>query len=184
MNLLEQSKKWHAEADDLLEKSDLIGTMSKFGQVFNSGSYAYDLMLGPDIDFLMVCESPEISAKNLLMSLIGQRYWNGYKFYDWENFRSPKHPDYPRAYYVGTKVTFSEHRWQTDIWLVNKYPKDIDDSWITEGSKGHKKEIILALKEARNNSDFNASSFDIYDAVINKNINTTEEFKRWLIRNT
>ena len=115
--------------------------------------------------------------KNLINTLIKQRYWNGYKFYDWENFDMPKHPNYPKAYYVGTKVTFNEHRWKTDIWIVEKFPSNIDNSWIEEKAKGDKKLKILEFKKVRDASNLGVSSYDIYDAVINKNINSFKDLK-------
>lgn len=175
MDLTKQSKQWHSEADDLLGKSKLIEILEEFGEVHLSGSYKYDLMLGPDIDLLIVCQNPETAAKNLHSKLIDQRFWNGYLFYDWGNFRSPKHPEYPKAYYVGAKVTHNKHRWKVDIWLVDKYPENIDDSWIINTS-AENKSIILKLKEARNNGEIVASSYDIYDAVINKGEKSAKSF--------
>jgi hypothetical protein len=180
MNLIEQSKQWHEEAEELISRSKLLENLNNSGKAYFSGSYKYDLMLGADIDFLLVCENPETTARNLLDSLIEQRFWNGYKFYDWDNFRSPKHPDYPKAYYVGTKRTYNKHRWNIDIWIVDKYPVNIDEDWIVKNANGVKKQVILEIKNARNNGKFFSSSYDIYDAVINKNINTVEEFKNLL----
>jgi hypothetical protein len=182
MNLFEQSKQWHIEAKELIDKSKLLEILNNLGKVHFSGSYKYDLMLGPDIDLLLICQNPELTAKKLINTLIEQRFWNGYKFYDWDNFRSPKHPTYPKAYYVGLKGTHNEHRWKIDIWLVDKFPENIDDSWIIENLDRIKKKTILKLKNARNNSEFDSSSYDIYDAVINKNINSVGEFKNLLLQ--
>jgi len=170
MDLLQQSKQWHKEADDLITKSKLLNILESLGEVHFTGSYKYDLMLGPDIDVLLVSQNPENAAQNLLDTLIKQRYWNGYKFYDWENFDMPKHPEYPKAYYVGTKITFNEHRWKTDIWIVEKFPSNIDNSWIEEKAKGDKKLRILEFKKERDEYNPSISSYDIYDAVINNNI--------------
>ena len=178
MNLIEQSKQWHNEAEDLIANSKLLEILKSFGEVYFTGSYKYDLMLGPDIDFLLVCQDPETAAQNLINKLIKQRYWNGYKFYDWEHFDMPKHPDYPKAYYVGTKVTYNEHRWKTDIWIVNKFPSNIDNSWIEEKAKGDKKLKILEFKKERDDNNSSVSSYDIYDAVINKNIKSFEDLKK------
>lgn len=178
MDLLDESKKWKDEANILLVDSKLLEILKSCGEMYFSGSYKYDLMLGPDIDFLLVCNNPELSAQNLHKELIEQRFWNGYKFYDWDHFRSPKHPEYPKAYYVGTKATYKEHRWKTDIWLVDKFPENIDDSWIKDNAKGDKKLKILEFKKIRNDNNLNISSYGIYDAVINKNVSSFEDLKK------
>lgn len=181
MNLLDESKWWKNEADGLLADSRLLDILKSYGKTYFSGSYKYDLMLGPDIDFLLVCNTPEISAQNLHKELIKQRFWNGYKFYDWDHFHSPKHLEYPQAYYVGTKVTYKENRWKTDIWIVNKFPQNIDDSWIIDNAKDDKKLTILEFKKARNENNINISSYDIYDAVINKNVRSFEDLKKQIL---
>jgi len=178
MDLLDESKRWRGEADSLLTDSKLLEILKSLGKVCFTGSYEYDLMLGPDIDFLLVNQDPEATAINLLDRLIDQRFWNGYKFYDWKNFEMPKHPDYPKAFYVGTKRTYNEHRWKTDIWIVDKFPENIDNDWIKEGVEGDNKLKILDFKKIRNDNNLSISSYEIYDAVINKNVSSFEDLKK------
>jgi hypothetical protein len=169
--LKQASNKWKQNAGSLLEDSSLMSLLEKQGKVMPTGAFAYNLMLSPDIDLYMVCEEPEKTALNILHSLIEQRYWNGYLFYDWVKFRSEAHETFPKAYYVGLNTTYKEARWKADIWVVKQEAYDkMDESWIVKKLNNENKELILQLKNERNSQRPNLSSYEIYDAVLNKGL--------------
>ena len=90
------------EASALLKKSELIELLSRFGKIHFTGSYAYDLMLNPDIDIYLETKDPtRETVKKILNAFIDQDAWNGYMFYDWKKFRRPQ---FPKSHYIGLKA--------------------------------------------------------------------------------
>ncbi|MFA4955310.1 MAG: nucleotidyltransferase domain-containing protein [Patescibacteria group bacterium] len=149
------------EASALLKKSELIELLSRFGKIHFTGSYAYNLMLNPDIDIYLETKNPtRETVKKILDALIDQDAWNGYMFYDWKKFRRPQ---FPKSYYIGLKIDWLEKRWKVDIWLFNQIPKKLlalEKRLQTSGGETHLK--ILKQKERRNKTRSDKSSFEIY----------------------
>src|SRR5665213_1435819 len=147
---------WREEADKVFADSNLFGVLNTFGDAVTTGSYGYGLMLAPDIDLYLIVDKPSKDiATKLLNVLIDQGYWNGYLFYDWVNFKSKVHESFPKAFYIGLKTTRSELRWKVDVWVVSQEQYDkLDLTWITEKLDDKNKQIILSIKEARNNKQF------------------------------
>ena len=54
-DILEFSQKTKSDAMALLDQTDLIKILSKFGKVTIGGSYKYDLKWGADIDITVIC---------------------------------------------------------------------------------------------------------------------------------
>jgi len=186
IGLLTQSRMWHEEADKLLKYSHIYSLLSRIGEAKITGSYDYNLMLGPDIDiYVIVSESKaKTAALDALNHLIQQNFWNGYLYYDFVKHSSKNHPDFPKAYYVGVKSDFSGIRWKVDIWFGNEDTLSINNNWIKDSLNDDAKQIILDLKAFRNDGEIKASSYDIYLAVLKDNVKGVEDFKNWVKNKT
>ena len=181
-SLLALSAQWKREADKLLRESQLSSILAKFGELQHTGSYVYDVMLGADIDIYVTASIGEAKSVALaaLHTLIEQNYWNGYLFYDFAAHTSSYHPEFPKVYYVGVKSDFSGHRWKVDVWFgEHETLNSEDNTWIKDAMTDTGKEVILEIKQARNDGLLDASSHAIYTAVLKDNVMSPEQFLAW-----
>lgn len=182
-DLLAQSKEQKAQAKKLLTESQLIQQLQQFGDVGYSGSYAYNLMLNPDIDLhLVLKEYSKDTASKVLNTLMEQDWWNSYTFADWtqDRFRLPQWQWLPKGYYLNVRADFGGARWKVDIWLLDKdrYKGDYLAEKMSKVTEDERL-AILRIKEARESKRVNTGSYDIYSAVIDSGIRTPEDFIGW-----
>lgn len=180
-DLLEQAKAWRQEADALLAESGLPQVLERVGTVQYTGSYDYDVLLGPDVDIYVLVPDAQAkeSARTALDTLIEQNYWNGYLYYDFAVHPSVHHPGFPESYYVGVKGDFRGHRWKVDIWFG---PSDVlyaNNAWIKPLLADENRPVILALKHARNEGELHAESHEIYTAVLKDGVRDAAGFLTW-----
>lgn len=181
--ILAESTSWRDDGEALLAETKLEFILTKYGEVIETGSFVYDLMLDGDIDIYVVTTSPSKKlATTILTDLIDNSSLNGYMLFDWVNFRR----DYFQVgYYVGAKTDYRDRRWNIDIWLVNEFPashKDYND-WLIANLNPENREIILEIKKARRDNKWDADGKTIYDAVIIDGVKTVEEFANGHIKN-
>jgi len=168
-DLINLSKTRRIEADQLLEKSELIPLLKQFGEVVITGSYKHDLMLTPDLDLYVITPNDTFkTAAEINSKMVQQQKWNGYMLFDWHQFRKPYFPD---SYYVGAQTPFAGNVWRADIWVLNELTQNIVDfnKWITENFKEEHRIPILKIKNERDLQKSMTSSYDIYKAVIENN---------------
>jgi hypothetical protein len=166
INLLKLSNSFHADADVLLKKTELVKKLSKYGEVSVSGSYDLDLMMDGDIDLFII--NKKINKQKsiyILNDLISQNDFNGYLYYDWTK---RKHEGFPKGYYIGLKTDFKERKWKVDIWLVKEIYKPTEKimNLIKSNLNEKNKKIILDLKYTAKTNNSNLRSSDIYKKVI------------------
>ena len=181
-NLLALAARWKHEADDLLRDSHLDAILAECGELQYTGSYAYDVMLGADIDIYVIQPSDKAKDTALvaLHKLIEQNYWNGYLYYDFAAHSSSYHPEFPAAYYLGVKGDFGGHRWKVDVWFGEREMlNNENNAWIKDAMTDAHRETILRLKLARDEGIVQASSHAMYDAVIRHGIKTVDQFTAW-----
>lgn len=166
-NLESQASKMKEAGISLMTKSGLFELLGRFGRVHATGSFAYNLMLDPDIDIYLELQDPSReSAKAILNALIDQGFWNGYKFFDWKKFRRPQ---FPKGYYLGLKTDWKGKRWKIDIWLFKKIPKKffrLEKNLLVIDEKTRLK--ILKQKEFRNMNHTKKSSYEIYEEILGR----------------
>lgn len=159
------SKQIKGEADLLLEKTNLLFLLSKYGKVFIRGSYELDLMVDGDIDIYIVAKKfNKDLAINLLNKLIERNDFRGYMFYDFVNRRKK---GFPKGYYIGLKTKIALRKWKVDIWLI-KSMDNISDKFmkkITNNLSEEKRNIILHLKKTIKEKRIELPSYVIYEAV-------------------
>lgn len=169
------------EATKLLDESDIVNILEKYGKVYFSGSYDLDLMYKKDIDIGIVNDSLTVSEFTKL----------GKELIDKLNS--------PSVYYRNTRITPVKNRpenslywgiktgdWFIDIWAMSKKVQSRSDAYIRDIKNklkpAHKK-IILQLKADLLEEKTYGKLFgsrELYDAVLNKKVKTVEEFKEYL----
>lgn len=174
-DLLAESSNWKKEADKVLIGSDLLKILKRYGESEFTGSYAYDLMTCSDVDiFLALNDLTRANVKAIVDALIDQGFWNRIKY---ANFLEFPHAKYNNAFYIGLKADINKITWKIDIWIVSKDSvTGFRDNWILDKINEESKLTILTLKKAKKK---NESSYDIYDAVLNHQIKTYDDFTKW-----
>jgi hypothetical protein len=179
--ILKKSQSIKKEAKELLIKDKVLETLENFGQVKFTGSYELDLMFKKDIDISLVNESITVEEFSQL----------GKELIDKLNT--------PSVYYRNTRITPVEHRpenalywgiktgeWWIDIWAMNESVYKRAESYISEiKSKLNQQNriIILQLKNellSLNLYGNKISSRELYDAVLNNNVNSVQSFEKYL----
>lgn len=174
VDLIAQADRLHEQATALLEESDLIATLGRFGAVQPTGSFRHRLMLQPDIDlYLINSDAGRRHAKEVLNHLIDQSWWNSYHFGDWVSFR---HLQLPEGYYLGLKHTFLELRWKVDIWDLPRIPEQVAafGEELDAHLRAAGRQPILDLKRFRDTVHLPVSSKQIYDWVLAGTVHSRE----------
>lgn len=167
--LVNQSKQFKKEADQLLQESGIIPVLEQYGQVQFTGSYEYDLMLSGDIDIYVI--NPKVT-KNLavkaLNEFIGQGFFKGYLFYDFEKYDLDD--SRIKGYYIGLKIPWQDRKWKIDIWFTKGEPKR--DRVLRKRMArltGKERLQILKLKQFRDKQELNIDSYTIYQVALEPN---------------
>jgi hypothetical protein len=172
--LLKLSKKYKRQADNLLQKTQLLKFLQKYGQIQIIGSYAYDLMLSGDIDIHIV--NPKFTKKKvikILNELLNQKQFYAQLFYD---FIRRRRPGFPRGYYIGLKTLFGGNKWKIDLWFINKPSKK---AFIPSAKQINQHRLtILKLKQQALNNNLKIHSTAIYKAVIQQGIKDIKYFQK------
>lgn len=83
--MIELAREWKERADGLLAQSKLVDLLERYGEVHFSGSYAYDVMMSPDVDIHLVLPAfTREHAVRVLLSLVEQGWWATTTFADRE----------------------------------------------------------------------------------------------------
>lgn len=166
LDLIKISKSLHLDADSLLKKSNLINKLSKYGEVFISGSYKLDLMIDGDIDIFIINRNiNKEKSVGILNDLIVDGYFNGYFYYDW---MKRQRTGFPRGYYIGLKTNFKDIKWKVDIWLIKDIYKPAEKlmKFVQANLNEKNKKLILDLKYKAKNKNLNLRSSEIYLKVL------------------
>lgn len=173
-NILQQ------QASEVLNQTDLINILSKYGKVKMVGSVALGLMTWPDIDIDL--ESiDEVNDKDyfeIVQYIFGQKFIKQLILID---NRSSFEKNRPKSMYIGAIYDFEGVDWKIDIRYLNPSSaraenelKQIKSRLTSENTKA-----ILEIKTAfHNHPEYRKkfSGYDIYDAVLDRGISTVEEF--------
>jgi hypothetical protein len=167
-DILEFSKKTKTDAVALLDQTNLINILKKYGYVIVEGSYKYDLMWGADIDITVLCQNTRKSSIDALNSVIEAKMAQKYEYGDFVTFKRNKRPE---SYILNLRMPFNDRKWEIEIWFFNKESNDhkvVDDLIKTKLNEKNRL-VILKMKEKRERSDLSKhslSSFDIYKKIL------------------
>lgn len=181
--LIDVSSKLKNDADTLLQQTGLIEDLKRFGEVHLTGAYAGNVMMHGDIDITVIRDTAYSSDEvlDILKFLYKKGKFRSYFIKgDWDDDR--KGNEFPHGHYIGMKQRLNDEKWKIDVWFADrkeyedrkKNLLDIASSTLTD----EQRELILEIKEYRNDNKLNISGQEIYEAVINKGIKNLEEFKK------
>ena len=166
----------HRRADALLAESHVLPVLRKYEKVGLGGSYSLGLMTHGDIDLHVW--NPKMAEQRVLQALLGiirLRYFRGHLYYD---FTKHRHRGFPKGWYIGLKKRLHGEKWMVDVWLT-KTPRQTHAQLPTP-FKRKTRLTILKLKTIRDTTQTKISSWDIYQAVLNRNVRTWEQLTQSL----
>lgn len=195
LNQLEKQRQ--KESDWVLQKLNLIPILQKYGQVKIAGAKALGLMIAKDIDISVIVKKVkyadwlELVSKLMLTPYMRNISAIDYYNYDEQNNYDPKNGQKYSLYIGINNIKGPENdkynTWNCQIHLID--PAKFDESKITkvlDKLSTEKRLIILRLKHWANqvnqklmlitNGNFKIYSPLIYEAVLEKNINTIPDF--------
>ena len=173
------SGKVKKEAEKLLETTNLLDVLSKYGQVIVNGSFKYDLMWGPDIDVIVICKDTRKTSLDALKKVIDLRLFQKYEYGDFEKFKRKNRPE---SYIINMVLPFEGQKWEIETWFFEEKPKSQEetDELIKNKLNKENKKIILEIKKKReeeNVTKHKISSIDIYKAVLINDVKNYDELK-------
>ncbi|HRO65408.1 MAG TPA: hypothetical protein PKU78_04265 [Candidatus Dojkabacteria bacterium] len=173
INLNNQLK---SEIDAILIKYSLIELLASYGKVLVTGSYSYDLMAWRDYD--LVIELNDYTTENVykLVEEIGVKL-NPDKLRILNNLNKTE-TNRPQGVWLGVYI----ENWKIDIWLMNSenFKKEVQNSQkLKEKLKDVDRETLISIKsELSKDPDYHVkfSSVDLYEAYLDGNVRTVQEF--------
>ncbi len=166
-DLEEYSKNIKKQAEALLQSTNLLDILKKFGDVHLIGSYVLDVMYGPDIDIVVETKNIRKSSLDALQEIIEKQLFRKVEYGDFVKFPMEKRP---RGYILVLKAIVEKINWEIEIWFLNDVSKELNyykflESKITEQNRIK----ILRAKNLRNTSKINKhslSSYEIYEQIL------------------
>lgn len=145
------------------------------------GSFEYDLMVDRDLDFGVAVKeiTPEIRAK--ISSTFALQSWAySVNMTDRVNFEPLSNLGAPRGLYLGLTIPFPKVRWNIDVWFIvgDDLPEDKMGQIISNATQ-NQKDIIVQIKYElmkRGKKEKGITSAEVYKAVLDKDVKTTEGF--------
>ena len=167
-DILEFSKKTKSDAVALLSRTNLISILEKYGDVIVGGSFNYDLMWGPDIDIMVICQNTRKSSLEALNQVIEAKLAQKYEYGDFVTFKREKRPE---SYILDLILPYGDRKWEVEIWFFEEIPTNQKEIDILLKLKLNEKNkiVILKMKEKRERiglTKHSLSSVDIYKKVL------------------
>ncbi len=184
LDLIQNSKNLFVSANEILKKTEAIEIFSKLGKVEIIGSLRLNLMYRRDIDLLVISEEVEKDkAIETTKEFLDKGIFQTVALADYQTF--PAY-DMPLGFYWELIISHEKQNWKFDVWYLKpneRYTKLVSDS-IEKFEKllsanPEKAEIILQIKKAYFDGvkyKDKVKSFDIYNAVLERGVNSAEEF--------
>lgn len=178
MNPLLQAEERLINANRILDELDLLHLWSKVGEPTVVGAVAYRLIYNRDIDMEIYCDKPEAAAGFQVLErcvknprVIAARYSNHLDGEDQGIYFQLKYKDE------------NELIWKIDMWLLaHDHPgpcaKDLVEP-LNHVLTDETRESILTIKEQVRLKEDSIGSIRIYEAVIDYNVRTYDEFTEW-----
>lgn len=186
-DILINSGKIQAQASAVIEKLDLLALLAIAGEVKTVGSYDYQLMTWPDLDFDVVTY-PTIPVKkiaNIMAQIASSEQFQRINFVD---NRQQVELDRPKSIYLGLNYWDNESNlyWKIDIRFLQLQDVNSDKTalLIKEKLTPETKLIILDLKNQLDSHPGYHHLFystDIYQAVLLADIKNLSDFKKYLV---
>ncbi len=175
---VEQSR-LQAQADKLIKATGIFETFSKYGTLsVIGGSYAYNLMVYPDLDISVSSKNIDKQTfGNLVGELMANRYVRKIGSADRVNFAAV-HKGRPKGYWVGLELPFEDDRWGIDCWLQQPAER------LSSLERSGRDAILLIKYDSIRRSLYGKTIFsgDVYDAVLDNGVRSLSEFNDFMLK--
>ncbi|MBN1876410.1 MAG: hypothetical protein JXA33_19455 [Anaerolineae bacterium] len=182
------SKDVKKTADLVLQQSQILETLCKFGEPRLTGAYALNLMYAPDIDIDVITADPKTVSRAVLDNLLDQDFFQRYEYGDFARWHFPNRP---KGYILALQIPVETVRWEVEVWFLYEASKQEQAlmELVREQLTPETREIILNLKHQKHItgiSKHDISSADIYYGVLRHHLYTLDEIAAHIqqIRNT
>ncbi|MBS4220285.1 hypothetical protein KHA96_18445 [Bacillus sp. FJAT-49711] len=173
------------EANEILYTLGLFNILKKYGNPHISGSYLLKMMTWRDLDIYL--ESDRMNDE--LFFELGKEISINLKpaKMSFRNELIGRTPHLPKGLYWGVYTTFFGQQWKIDIWAISsrEFQKKLSEfEKLYSQIDSIKRKRILDLKSQLHSHHKYRKVFfsvDIYEAVVQDNIQTINQFKEWLI---
>lgn len=178
-----EQQRLHDQADKMLQMTGLAKILQQYGQLAPiGGSYAYGLMVYPDLDISIICDTITTDQfANLALDIIRQPFVRKVSTVNNVDYVSLR-KGHPKGYWIGIEIPFEQDVWGIDCWIQTKaWAADTTDHYaarmlnITDAQR----DAILQIKYQlilRGCYGDNIVSVDVYDAVLDQGITTVDAF--------
>ena len=177
-----------AEADDMVRALDLQSLLSPLGRPIRVGSSAMGLMVRRDIDITVVCAKLDARALEAFSGIAARLMQNStnvesVRFRNDTGVWNREPAKYPDGLYLGLTVRAQNQAvWTFDIWAVDQPGRQPDlahlETLLPRLTDEHRR-TILQIKQVLADRPKSAPSALVYEAVVDHNIQTVEQFEQW-----
>lgn len=175
------------EAEVILYEYGLMERLNRFGKIFVSGSYFLELMTWRDLDIYLEADNMNVETffelgRDISLCIQPSKM----------NFRNEligRTEHLPQGYYWGCFAVINSNAWKVDVWSISSkdfVQKQREIHELKSKINGVQRKMILMLKNNLHNHPLYRKKFfsvDIYNAVIQDNIYSVENFRDWLLLN-
>ena len=185
--LLVEQGRLQQEAAAVRADLSLDERFSDIGVVTLVGSAALGLMVSRDLDVTVVCQRLDVARIAALAAPLveHERVWQLLFRDDTSDWKTD--PSYPDGLYVGLRYrTLPGDDWNVDVWFVDEPDRQPDLAHVRtlpERITDDARLAILRIKHAwAGHPSYGSSvtSHDVYTAVIDQDVRTTDDFAAWL----
>lgn len=184
--LFQKAKQLEKDALEIFSDLGLDKYFADFGKVKLVGSITYGLMSWEDLDIDLITKAvPD-----------DELFWNTAKFLMKnknikllllaDNRTGQKEINRPKSIYLGVKYIYKNSvEWKIDIRLIQRNEVQVLPDWMGSIDKldDSRKLVILKIKDRiKENPEYHKSisSMDVYDAVINQEVDSFKAFMKWV----
>ena len=163
---MKTSQQIHEDATSLLENTEIIDIYKKLGIVQVVGSYAANLMWDPDIDIVVITNTPQESAIKAITDLARSEKFQKLEYGDFKNHPKENRPE---SFIVNARKVWKGEKWEIETWFVTELGDKLDIVEKLKKLNNKDKEAIIEEKKQRSLSGktkHDLSSWEIYQDYI------------------
>jgi hypothetical protein len=165
--LQDHSEYTRNQASAILQSTNLLDILKKYGEVHLIGSYPLNVMYGPDIDIIVVSKNIRKSSIDALNEIIEKKLFRKIEYGDFVKFPMEKRP---MGYILVLKIVVEKVKWEIEVWFLEDASDQLNyhkllESKLTEQTRT---KILKAkhLRETSNLSKHALSSYEIYKQIL------------------
>jgi predicted nucleotidyltransferase len=163
---MKTSQQVYEDAKSLLEDTKIIDLFNNLGTIHIVGSYAANLMWDPDIDIVVITDTPKESAIKAINDLARKEKFQKLQFGDFKNYPMK---DRPESFIINARKEWKGEKWEIETWFVTELDDKLEIVEKLKNLNNNDKEAIIEKKKQRSlsgNTKHDLSSWEIYQDFI------------------